>query len=863
MYLISSCPRLLTWLLVLPLAFAGVAATPTVVLADTTEVSGAEFGSALGSQTIRVAKPSSAAEGDLLLAVISVTGRNLEGPEGWELLQTDRRANDLTQSVWSRRSQPGEPQSFAWADGTAGAKSGAILAVSVSHLHHVEVTTSGATSHQVRPIVAPSVSAAHGSPLIVGAYSMAAEGPISPASSMNLLGGVQSGVSLAVASETLAASGDSQDRTATRKTAGSAVGQLISISGPLATAADASDEEDDDEVGDDEHHLPDEEQDEVTAPGTRERWEDPATWPSGTVPSSTDDVTIEGHITIESAVQARTVTVSPNSTLEFSPTQDAALDVSGNVVVEGTLRMGPNDPANIHLLRFVGVDEAAYVGGGHDVLGSDVGLWFTGHGQAQFEGVDRLPWTRAAGSLQRGSTAITLEDVPVGWRLGDELYITPTGPPGTAGHHTGYSHGRITSIMDRTITLDTPLAFDHPRVAGQWTAEVMNLTRNVRIEGTPSGRAHIQFNHTLLPQSLRNVSLRHLGPRQESDNGFTEGVLGRYPVHFHHNANGSNGSLLENVVVRDSGNRAFVAHASNGVTFRGTIAHDVFETPYWWDLRDTSNGIRNAIYEPPSHDITYDRAVASLVRSDPAFRGYRLSGFSLGHGNNTSITGSVAVGVQGNVNASGFDWPEGATGHPDAGIHAHWIFRDNVGHNNRVNGIFTWQNTDDPQHIIEHSVMYHNGQDGIEHGAYINHYTYRDMVLFGNGRSGLQLHSQGPQVFTGIEFDGAGISAYGVATTRHNQIASGATLRAPEIRGYRRAAVGFLSSDVEHLDIIDPNFAGGESTWFYLADTVPPESVIRVQMADGSAFQLHPASSHRGVPVPEWNARREIIQPFD
>jgi hypothetical protein len=53
------------------------------------------------------------------------------------------------------------------------------------------------------------------------------------------------------------------------------------------------------------------------------------------------------------------------------------------------------------------------------------------------------------------------------------------------------------------------------------------------------------------------------------------------------------------------------------------------------------------------------------VRNDPAYRGFRLAGFLINQGLRNEIRDSVAVGVQGNVDAAGFNWPEGAIEAPN------------------------------------------------------------------------------------------------------------------------------------------------------------------------------------------------------
>ena len=162
---------------------------------------------------------------------------------------------------------------------------------------------------------------------------------------------------------------------------------------------------------------------------------------------------------------------------------------------------------------------------------------------------------------------------------------------------------------------------------------------------------------------------------------------------------------------------------------RGTIAYDVFDDAYWWDRppKGERDPERRSVND--THDLLIDRAVAARVAIHPSFRGFRLNGFTLGDGHQDSLTlrDSVAVGIQGNRASSGFHWPEvGRT---------MWNFDGNIAHNNKVNGIFVWQNNSNP-HQIKRFVAYHNGGAGVDHGAYGNNYQYSDLFLFGNGEVG-------------------------------------------------------------------------------------------------------------------------------
>jgi hypothetical protein len=188
-------------------------------------------------------------------------------------------------------------------------------------------------------------------------------------------------------------------------------------------------------------------------------------------------------------------------------------------------------------------------------------------------------------------------------------------------------------------------------------------------------------------------------------------------MHFHHAGDGARGSIVEGNVVRESGNRAFVPHASHGVILRDNIAYDVFDTPYWWDPGD----------EHASHDSLWEHNLAAMCASDPVFRGFTMSGFHFGRGDGNVANSNAAVGVLGNKNCSGFHWPSQGSGL--------WEFNANVAHNNKCHGIFVWQNSS-PNHHINDFVAYRNRFAGVSHGAYKNNYVYTDLYLHSNGEAG-------------------------------------------------------------------------------------------------------------------------------
>ncbi|HEY5014068.1 MAG TPA: G8 domain-containing protein [Acidimicrobiia bacterium] len=478
-------------------------------------------------------------------------------------------------------------------------------------------------------------------------------------------------------------------------------------------------------------------------------WSDPATWRDGRAPGAGTAVTIAVGTVVILDVDATVSGIAVDGGLGFDPTRSVRLLSTRNIVVAGTLAMKPDSPVLVHRLRFVGVDDSKFVGGGTSVLASDVGLWVTGAGRLDLQGAPKTAWLHLAGGLRAGQSAgIALEQSPVGWRPGDEVFVAPTTPPAAprtaAGKASwsGFESTSLTGIAGDTVTLATPAQRTHPVVGGRWTAEIGDLTRNVKIEGTATGYSHV-FIHSTAPQTVRFVELTYMG---------TDRVIGRYPLHFHHDGDGSRGSVVDGVVVHKSMNHAFVPHASNGITFTDTIAFDIGHSAYWWDP-DTTVSRGNG-----SGGIVFDHAIAAAVFSKT---GIRLAGFRLGQGPDltNTVRDSVAVGIQGSSESSGFQWLGGAS---------NWNFSDNIAHNNKVLGILVWQNDHVNQDVNGFTEYY--SKTGILHGAYKNQYHYRDVTLYGNSSTGLTLLATAKAngiVFDRLHVDGAGITQIGVFSCCH------------------------------------------------------------------------------------------------
>ena len=588
-------------------------------------------------------------------------------------------------------------------------------------------------------------------------------------------------------------------------------------------------------------------------------WSDPETW-GGAVPGTGQVAAFDKPVLLDRDASVAGVDVGPNGRLVFHPTRSVTLRSTGNVTIAGRLEMRPTTAQVEHVLRFAEVDESRFQGGGHEIMASDVGLWIHHDGVADLHGTPRTAWVRAAHSLHAEATTLRLQVEPTGWRVGDELVIAPTGSPVDGRHYEKFDHVRIRSISGTLVKLDGKLRHGHPAIdvgdGHRLTAEILNLTRNVRVEGTPDGRTHAMALHAMRPSEIRFAAFRHFGPRQPDSEGISQFVLGRYGFHWHMCGDGSAGSIMDGVVMRDGGSHAFVTHLSNGVRHRSCISFDTAETPYWWDgAPDTRSPA------PSSHDVIYEQCVAALVRAIPEYRGIRLAGFDMAEGRRNAARGCISVGVRGNIDSNGFHWPEGA--------HSVWEFSDCVAHNNAGHGIFAWQNDGRP-HRIAQFIGYHNGRSGISHGAYQNAYHYRDVILFGNAESGLLLHAVGRRDrrlrFDNLLIDCAGQAAFAVESVQHRLPPEAPTqITGSRLRNYTRhgiAVTGDASREGhtarELLDVIGCDFSGSK---FWLGRGTLRGTRVRFRGRRRSLL-LRRRGTRGGRLARRWNARVHRIPRF-
>lgn len=167
----------------------------------------------------------------------------------------------------------------------------------------------------------------------------------------------------------------------------------------------------------------------------------------------------------------------------------------------------------------------------------------------------------------------------------------------------------ITSVTLNPVTNKTDVRFEtpiplHTTILDEpWYAvEVALLSRNVLIKPQedveildPTMGGHMMILHTPDQcQKIEGIELRGMGQ---------QGVLGRYPLHFHMSEN-VEGSYIAKNTVRDSHQRCYVLHGTHNVTLYENIAYNTFGHCYM-------------IEDGFEQDNTFERNLGALTKTMP------------------------------------------------------------------------------------------------------------------------------------------------------------------------------------------------------------------------------------------------------
>ncbi|QDU31450.1 hypothetical protein ETAA8_66080 [Anatilimnocola aggregata] len=323
-------------------------------------------------------------------------------------------------------------------------------------------------------------------------------------------------------------------------------------------------------------------------------WSAPASWKGGKVPGGNVKVQIlPGHIVtydVDAADDLVIRSVHIAGTLRFDPAKKTRLNVglikvqdSDDTDEEGfdcEGHVAEPEPGKARPALLVGTPDEPIATNGRALIRltmvdglnkeSCPAIVCCG-GQMDFHGLPmNRTWVKLGATAAKGDLQITLAEPVTGWRVGDQLILTPT--QNDYGDDPVTEKRVITAIDGNVIKFAEALEHKHLG-EGDNRGEVGNLSRNVVVESAdPAGeRGHTMY-HRYSKGSISYAEFRHLGKKN---------VLGRYALHFHLIGNTMRGSSVIGASIWDSHNRWLTIHGTNYLVVRdnvgfGSVGHGFF-----------------------------------------------------------------------------------------------------------------------------------------------------------------------------------------------------------------------------------------------------------------------------------------------
>ncbi len=183
-----------------------------------------------------------------------------------------------------------------------------------------------------------------------------------------------------------------------------------------------------------------------------------------------------------------------------------------------------------------------------------VGKGLVSASRIRLYGALKAPRAKVSSAPKSGSAVIQLAQAPTGWRVGDRVVVVgtrwikqQTQLKVVLSSPTEDEVRYVKSISGTTLTLDSPLAFDHPSPDPSVATYVVNYSRNIRL-ATVNGatlpnsqRAHSMY---MSPETtIQGVEFFEMGRTDKSIRSLdvaglttptaTSNVKGRYPLHLH------------------------------------------------------------------------------------------------------------------------------------------------------------------------------------------------------------------------------------------------------------------------------------------------------------------------------------------
>jgi hypothetical protein len=347
-------------------------------------------------------------------------------------------------------------------------------------------------------------------------------------------------------------------------------------------------------------------------------WSDPKTW-GGVLPSIGQEIVVNPgtKVTYDLASSPNYWAIDVQGSLIFAHRSTSISFQNMTVEMNGYVEVGTLDnpmSSNVNTILYLNA-----------VKEGSAGIMVMPMGHLEIHGAPaRKIFSKLVATTVSGSTTITVAD-NLAWHVGDHVVITSTSlVPGETEENS------VAAISGNKITLARPLNYSHDGVAPA-QGEIADLTRNVVVTSlNPDVHAMgIMFMYGAMA-GLSYAEFSHLGG---------EGILGHYPIHFHHAQDSMRGTVINGVSVWDSHNRFITIHNTNGITVENSVGYEAIGHGFFLeDATEEGNTLVNniAILTMPGMIRPDDGGAAGFWAQNPK----------------NNFTGNIAVSAAG----SGFDF---------------------------------------------------------------------------------------------------------------------------------------------------------------------------------------------------------------
>eukprot|EP00003_Mantamonas_plastica_P007241 TRINITY_DN1606_c1_g1_i1.p1 TRINITY_DN1606_c1_g1~~TRINITY_DN1606_c1_g1_i1.p1 ORF type:complete len:1405 (-),score=404.75 TRINITY_DN1606_c1_g1_i1:73-4287(-) len=296
------------------------------------------------------------------------------------------------------------------------------------------------------------------------------------------------------------------------------------------------------------------------------------TWSSLTIPSSGVINLPNLPVLVDVNVNVSTQGVVVQNQLIF-PDAERTFDARFiKVLSGGYLLAGASDcriQNNVTITLWGSPGQAGHMGTDpmDNIALGDKGIAISGGAHIELWG--RLPnptWTMLSMTANAGASTISLKK-SVNWLPGQKIVIASTDFHGEGYHPHQTEERTIVAVSGNVVTLDAPLQYMHWGAGNQF-AEVGLLSRSIVIKGDWTSESN-GFGAQLMIRKATTVKIDAV----EFTKMGQQGVVGRYPVHFHLSNQHGAGMSLKHSSIHHNFQRCVVVHDTDGTLVDNNVAY--------------------------------------------------------------------------------------------------------------------------------------------------------------------------------------------------------------------------------------------------------------------------------------------------